>query len=80
MKHISLRTLFPGALGVLAQDVSTEVHLERALLPGKPVRLHETWQINPNRLQEVFGGTEGIIPSKSKGEATLAKINEGTKT
>lgn len=71
--------LGPIPLGVLAQDVSTEVHLERALVPGKPVRLHETWPINPNRLQEIFGGMEGIIPAKSKGEATLAKVyqNQG---
>jgi len=67
------------SLGVLAQDVSTEVHLEPALIPGKPVRLHESWPLQPRRLEEVFGRTESLAPGKSRGEATLAKVyqNQG---
>lgn len=69
----------PIPLVNLALDANTEIHVERALVPGKPVRLHETWTIQPRKLDEVFAGTEGLIPGKSRGEATLAKVyqNQG---
>jgi hypothetical protein len=71
--------LGPIPLGILATDVNTEAHLEHALVPSKPVRLHETWALEPRTLEEAFAALEGIVPGKSRGQATLAKVypNQG---
>jgi hypothetical protein len=63
-----------GTLTKLADDVHSDVSLEKALVPAKPVKVNEKWTIDSKTFAAAFGKKSPIDPDKSKGEAKLAKV------
>jgi len=59
----------------LADDViNDDFKFERVLMPTKSVKLNEKWTIDAKTFDDVFGKKGEVDPSKSKGEAKLAKV------
>lgn len=58
----------------LAGGVDENVMMEEILVPTKPVKVGETWTIDPKKLEMAFGKKDSLDLSKSRGEAKLAKV------